>query len=45
MITCGAKVLGNITIGDDAVIDANAVVVHSHLKNKITLVGIPAVDI
>ena len=41
MITCGAKVLGNITIGDGAVIGANAVVVRDVEPGAI-MGGIPA---
>ena len=40
-ITCGAKVLGNIQIGDNSVIGANAVVVKNVECNS-TMVGIPA---
>ena len=42
MITCGAKVLGDITVGDGAIIGANAVVVKSNPDNAITLAGVPA---
>ena len=41
MITCGAKVLGNITVGDNSVIGANAVVVKD-VEPGSTMVGIPA---
>ncbi len=41
MITCGAKVLGGITVGDGAVIGANAVVVRD-VEPGATMVGIPA---
>jgi len=41
MITCGAKVLGNIIIEDNAVIGANAVVVKD-VKKGAVMVGIPA---
>ncbi len=41
MITCGAKVLGNITVGDGTVIGANAVVVKD-VDPGATMVGIPA---
>ena len=41
MITCGAKVLGNITVGDNSVIGANAVVVKDVEPGSI-MVGIPA---
>ena len=41
IIGCGAKVLGNITIGDNAKIGANAVVLKDVPANT-TAVGIPA---
>lgn len=41
MITCGAKVLGNVTIGDGAVIGANAVVVRDVEPGAI-MGGVPA---
>ena len=41
MITCGAKVLGNITVGDGAVIGANAVVVRD-VEPGAVMGGIPA---
>lgn len=41
MITCGAKVLGNITVGDNAVIGANAVVVKDVEAGNV-MGGIPA---
>lgn len=41
MITCGAKVLGNITIGDGAIIGANAVVVKD-VDPGAVMVGVPA---
>lgn len=41
MITCGAKVLGNIIIGDNAIIGANAVVV-KNVKQGAVMAGIPA---
>ena len=40
-IYCGAKVLGNIRIGDGAVIGANAVVVKD-VERDAVMVGIPA---
>ena len=43
MITCGAKVLGPITIGDGSVIGANAVVVKDVDAGSV-MVGIPAHD-
>lgn len=41
MITCGAKVLGNITVGDGAVIGANAVVIKD-VEPGAVMGGIPA---
>jgi serine O-acetyltransferase len=41
MITCGAKVLGDITVGDGAVIGANAVVVRD-VEPGAVMGGIPA---
>lgn len=41
MITCGAKVLGEITVGDNAVIGANAVVIKDVDKGAV-MGGIPA---
>lgn len=41
MITCGAKVLGNITVGDGAVIGANAVVIRD-VEPGAVMGGIPA---
>lgn len=41
VITCGAKVLGSITIGDNVVIGANAVVIRD-VESGITVAGIPA---
>ncbi len=41
MITCGAKVLGDITVGDDAVIGANAVVVKD-VESGAVMGGVPA---
>lgn len=41
MITCGAKVLGNITVGDHAVIGANAVVIHD-VEAGAKMGGVPA---
>ena len=40
-ITCGAKVLGNITVGNNSVIGANAVVIHDVEENSV-MVGVPA---
>ena len=41
MITCGAKVLGNITVGDGAIIGANAVVVKD-VEPGAVMGGVPA---
>lgn len=41
MITCGAKVLGNITVGNNVTIGANAVVVKD-VEEGATMVGVPA---
>ena len=41
MITCGAKVLGSITVGDGAVIGANAVVIRD-VEPGAVMGGIPA---
>ena len=41
MITCGAKVLGNITVGDYAVIGANAVVIRDVEAGSV-MGGVPA---
>jgi serine O-acetyltransferase len=41
----GASIIGNVSLCNNIRVGANAVVVHSHPKNNITLVGIPAVDI
>ena len=41
MIGAGAVILGNITIGNDAQIGANAVVTHD-IPEKCVAVGVPA---
>ncbi len=41
----GAKIFGDITIGDDIAVAANAVVTHSFEGPHITLAGVPAVKI
>lgn len=41
MVTCGAKVLGSITVGDNAIIAANAVVIRDVEANA-TMGGVPA---
>ena len=41
MITCGAKILGNITVGDNAVIGANAVIVKD-VEAGAVMGGVPA---
>lgn len=43
MIMCGAKVLGNIEIGNSTKIGANAVVIRDYKRGHGTLVGVPAV--
>ena len=42
MITCGAKVLGGITIGDNTRIGANAVVIRDYKRGYGVLAGVPA---
>jgi len=44
MIGAGAKVLGNVVIGDNVRIGANAVVLHSVAEGE-TVAGIPAREI
>lgn len=44
VIGCGAKVLGNIIVGDNSKIGANAVVLHDVMPNT-TVVGIPAKEV
>ena len=41
MVTCGAKVLGPITVGNNVVIGANAVVVKD-VEDNVVVGGIPA---
>lgn len=41
MITCGAKVLGSIMVGDNAVIGANAVVIRD-VEPGAVMGGVPA---
>lgn len=41
MITCGAKILGDIVIGDNVVIGANAVVINN-IESGSTVGGVPA---
>ncbi len=41
MITCGAKVLGPVTVGDNAIIGANAVVIHD-VEPGAVMGGVPA---
>lgn len=43
MVTCGAKVLGGIVIGDNTRIGANAVVIRDYKRGYGILVGVPAV--
>lgn len=38
----GAKIIGNIELGNNIKVGANAVVTKSYIRNNITLVGIPA---
>lgn len=38
----GAKVIGNVTLADDIVVAAGAVVVHSFTERGITVAGVPA---
>ena len=38
----GAKIIGDVTIADDVIIAAGAVVVHSVLEPGVTIAGIPA---
>ena len=40
-VCCGAKVIGGVTIGDDVIIGANAVVVKD-IPNHCIVVGVPA---
>ena len=42
MIGAGAVILGDITIGDNSIIGANAVVTHNVPENSLA-VGVPAV--
>lgn len=42
MITCGAKVLGGVTLGDNTTVGANAVVVKSYERGHGVLAGVPA---
>ena len=44
VIGCGAKILGNIVVGDNAKVGANAVVLHDVNPNT-TVVGIPAKEV
>ena len=41
MVTCGAKVLGPITVGNNVVVGANAVVVKD-VEDNVVVGGIPA---
>lgn len=43
MIMCGAKVLGEIELGDCTRVGANAVVIRDYKRGHGTLVGVPAV--
>lgn len=42
VIGSGAKILGNITIGDNSIISANSLVIES-VPNDVTVIGIPAI--
>lgn len=42
MITCGAKVLGEIKIGDNTIVGANAVVIKDYKRGYGVLAGVPA---
>lgn len=44
-VTCGAKVLGDIVLGDKMVVGANAVVVKSFPKGNAIIAGVPAKEI
>ncbi len=41
VIGAGAKVLGNISIGDDSIISSNSLVIYS-VPNGVTVIGVPA---
>lgn len=43
MVMCGAKVLGDITLGDCTRVGANAVVIRDYKRGYGVLVGVPAV--
>lgn len=43
MVMCGAKVLGDITLGDCTRVGANAVVIKDYRRGSGVLVGVPAV--
>lgn len=43
MVMCGAKVLGDIELGDCTRVGANAVVIRDYKRGHGTLVGVPAV--
>lgn len=42
MITCGAKILGGISLGNNTIVGANAVVVKSYERGYGVLAGVPA---
>lgn len=41
LVTCGAKIIGGVTVGDNVKIGANAVVVKD-VPSNVTVVGVPA---
>ena len=41
-IASGARILGNISLGNDIAVGANAVVTKSFKENHITIAGVPA---
>lgn len=41
MVACGAKILGSITVGNNVVVGANAVVV-KNVQNNVVVAGVPA---
>lgn len=42
MVMCGAKVLGNITLGNSTLLGANVVVIRDYKRGHGLLVGVPA---
>jgi serine O-acetyltransferase len=41
LIGAGAKILGNISIGDDSIVSSNSLVINS-VPNGVTVIGVPA---